>query len=82
MLRGLFRESPGIEVFYESRTQTVDFKDGQIVAVKLLEGKRFSSTDAITMVFNSKSLLIVSPLTGYQQITLLLSCCFLRKAVV
>ena len=39
VLRGVFRESPGIKVFYESRAQTVDFKDGQTVAVKLLEGK-------------------------------------------
>ena len=43
VLRGVFRESPGIEVFYESKAQTADFKDGQVVAVKLLEGKRLDS---------------------------------------
>ena len=39
VLRGIFRESPGIEVFYNSRRQTVDFKGGRTVAVKVLEGK-------------------------------------------
>ena len=41
MLKGVFREAPGIEVFYKSRTQTVDFKEGRTVAVKVLEGKQF-----------------------------------------
>ena len=43
MLKGDFRESPGIEVFYKSRTQTVDFKEGRTVAVKVLEGKRLQT---------------------------------------
>ena len=38
VLRGIFRESPGIEAFYESRTQTVDFKEGKTIAVKVLGG--------------------------------------------
>lgn len=41
VLKGILRESPEIEVFYESRTQTVDFKEGRPVAVKLLEGQWF-----------------------------------------
>ena len=43
VLKGVFRESPGIEVFYKSRTQTVDFKEGRTVAVKVLEGKRLQT---------------------------------------
>ena len=43
VLRGVLRESPGIEVFYESKATAVDFKEGQVVAVKLLEGKRLDS---------------------------------------
>ena len=43
VLKGDFRESPGIEVFYKSRTQTVDFKEGRTVAVKVLEGKRLQT---------------------------------------
>ena len=43
VLRGIFRESPGIEVFEERKAQTVDFKEGREVAVKVLEGKWFSS---------------------------------------
>ena len=39
VLKGVFRESPGVEVFYKARTQTVDFKEGRTVAVKMLEGK-------------------------------------------
>ena len=39
VLRGIFKESRGIEVFYNVRTHTVDFKEGQTVAVKVLEGK-------------------------------------------
>ena len=39
VLRGIFRESPGIDVFYNVRTHTVDFKEGRTVAVKVLEGK-------------------------------------------
>ena len=39
VLRGIFREPPGIEVFYESRAQTVDFKAGRTVAVKVLGGE-------------------------------------------
>ena len=41
VLKGVFRESPGIEVFYKCRTKTVDFKEGRTVAVKVLEGKQF-----------------------------------------
>ena len=37
--KGVFRESPGVEVFYNSRTQTVEFNEGRTVAVKVLEGK-------------------------------------------
>ena len=40
VLKGVFRESPGIEVFYKCRTKTVDFKKGRTVAVKVLEGKQ------------------------------------------
>ncbi|XP_078379589.1 uncharacterized protein LOC144662599 isoform X2 [Oculina patagonica] len=36
VFKGTFRESPGIEVFYKTRTQTVDFKEGRTVAVKVL----------------------------------------------
>ena len=39
VLKGVFRESPGIEVFYKTRTKAVDFKEGRTVAVKVLEGK-------------------------------------------
>lgn len=49
VLRGIFRESPGIEVFYKARTQRVDFKEGRTVAVKVLEGK------------SSKGIVIVLP---------------------
>lgn len=38
VLRGIFSEAPGIEVFYRPRTETVDFKEGRTVAVKVLEG--------------------------------------------
>ena len=44
VLRGIFRETPGIEVFYKSRTQSVDFKEGRTVAVKKLGGKWLSSS--------------------------------------
>ncbi|XP_068752084.1 proto-oncogene tyrosine-protein kinase receptor Ret-like [Montipora capricornis] len=36
VLRGIYRESPGIEVFCKSRTPIVDFKEGKTVAVKVL----------------------------------------------
>ncbi|XP_078368380.1 uncharacterized protein LOC144652235 [Oculina patagonica] len=36
VFKGTFKESPGIEVFYEPRTQTVDFKEGLTVAIKVL----------------------------------------------
>ena len=39
VMKGIFRESPGIEVFYKCRTDTVDFKEGRVVAVKILDGK-------------------------------------------
>ena len=38
VLKGTFKESPGIEVFYKPRTQTVDFKEGRTVAIKVLSG--------------------------------------------
>ena len=38
VLKGIFRESPGIDVFYEPRNQTVDFKEGRTVAVKVVGG--------------------------------------------
>ena len=38
VLRGIYRESPGIEVFCKSRTPIVDFKEGKTVAVKVLGG--------------------------------------------
>lgn len=42
VLRGIFREAPGIEVFYKSRTHSVDFQEGRTVAVKKLGGKWLS----------------------------------------
>ncbi|XP_078379572.1 uncharacterized protein LOC144662599 isoform X1 [Oculina patagonica] len=36
VLKGTYKESPGIEVFYKTRTQTVDFKEGRTVAIKVL----------------------------------------------
>ena len=39
VLKGTFKESPGIDVFYEPRTQIVDFKAGLTVAIKVLGGK-------------------------------------------
>ena len=39
VLKGTYKESPGIEVFYKTRTQTVDFKEGRTVAIKVLEGQ-------------------------------------------
>ncbi|XP_068670007.1 uncharacterized protein [Montipora foliosa] len=36
VLRGIYRESPGIEVFCKSRTPIADFKEGKTVAVKVL----------------------------------------------
>ena len=39
VLKGTYKESPGIEVFYKTRTQTVDFKAGRTVAIKVLGGK-------------------------------------------
>ena len=36
VLKGTYKESPGIEVFYEPRTQIVDFKAGLTVAIKVL----------------------------------------------
>ncbi|XP_078379553.1 uncharacterized protein LOC144662584 [Oculina patagonica] len=36
VLKGTYKESPGIEVFYKTKTQTVDFKEGRTVAVKVL----------------------------------------------
>lgn len=39
VLKGTFRESPGTEVFIEPRNETVDFKPGETVAIKLLGGK-------------------------------------------
>ncbi|XP_078379543.1 uncharacterized protein LOC144662575 [Oculina patagonica] len=38
VLKGTYKESPGIEVFYKTRTETVDFKEGRTVAVKVLGG--------------------------------------------
>ena len=42
VLKGTYKESPGIEVFYEPRTQIVDFKAGLTVAIKVLGGMWFS----------------------------------------
>ncbi|KAJ7336065.1 hypothetical protein OS493_013442 [Desmophyllum pertusum] len=39
VLKGTFKESPGIDVFYEPRTQIVDFKAGLTVAIKVLGEK-------------------------------------------
>ena len=39
VFKATFKESPGIEVFYKPRTQTVDWKEDRIVAVKVLGGK-------------------------------------------
>ena len=39
VFKATFKESPGIEVFYKPRTQTVDWKEDRIVAVKVLRGK-------------------------------------------
>ncbi|XP_078365914.1 uncharacterized protein LOC144650130 [Oculina patagonica] len=36
VFKGTFKESPGIEVFYEPRSQTVDFQAGRTVAIKVL----------------------------------------------
>ncbi|KAL9976606.1 hypothetical protein ACROYT_G013927 [Oculina patagonica] len=36
VFKGTFRESPGIEVFYEPRSQLVDFQAGRTVAIKVL----------------------------------------------
>ncbi|XP_068740133.1 platelet-derived growth factor receptor alpha-like [Montipora capricornis] len=36
VFKATFKESPGIEVFYKPRTQTVDWKEDRIVAVKVL----------------------------------------------
>ena len=41
VLRGIFKESPGIEVFYKCRSKTVDFKQGRTVAAKVLEGNKW-----------------------------------------
>ena len=38
VLKGIFRESPGIELFYEPRNQIVDFKEGRTVALKVVGG--------------------------------------------
>jgi len=38
VLKSIFRESPGIELFYEPRNQIVDFKEGRTVAVKVVGG--------------------------------------------
>ena len=59
MFRGIYRESPGIEVFYKCRTQTVDFKEGRTVAIKVLEGE-FNFTflklnDGFSMFLNSNA---------------------------
>jgi len=39
VFKATYKESPGIEVFYKPRKKTVDFKEGRIVAVKVLGGK-------------------------------------------
>lgn len=40
VLKGVYREAPGVEVFTEkSRPRTVDFKEGRTVAVKVLDGE-------------------------------------------
>ena len=39
VFKGTFKESPGIEVFYEPITQTVDYKEERAVAIKVLGGK-------------------------------------------
>jgi len=39
VFKGTFKEYPGIEVFYKPRPQTVDFKEGRTVAIKVLSGK-------------------------------------------
>ena len=38
VFKGTFKESPGIEVFYEPRRDTVDFRAGRTVAIKVLGG--------------------------------------------
>jgi len=43
VFKATFKESPGIEVFYKPRTQTVDFKEDKVVAVKVLGGKKIFS---------------------------------------
>ena len=39
VLKGTFKEAPGIEVFYKPRTKSVEFKEGQTVAIKVLSGE-------------------------------------------
>ncbi len=39
VFKGSFKESPGIEAFYEPRSETVDFQAGRTVAIKILGGK-------------------------------------------
>lgn len=41
VLKGIFRELFGIEVFIEFRNEMVDFKLGEIVVIKFLGGKLF-----------------------------------------
>lgn len=49
VFKGTFKESPGIEVFYEPRRDTVDFRAGRTVAIKVLGGMYVIAKRRVTL---------------------------------
>ncbi|KAJ7385283.1 hypothetical protein OS493_016354 [Desmophyllum pertusum] len=71
VLKGIYKESPGIDVFYEPRTQIVDFKAGLTVAIKVLG----DNTDEEARNQFLEEIELMKVIGSHRNIVSMLGCC-------